>query len=987
MATYSWNQASGAGQWSTAADWTNLATGLTGTIPGATDTALITQAGTYSITWTGKGAAATVQAGNVQIDATGATVTIQSGRTLAVSNSVTLDSGTLTEAGRLTLGAGFLQDGGVFNASGTIIASGPIALTGGSAAIAAGVLTLSAGGLTIGANGTQSAGALTLTGGTASITGGTTLQAGALTVTNTGTASAGYLTTDTLTVTGGQLSQSGSASEIVVNGAASLTGGSATITAGTFYDTAAGLSLGGGASFTQAGGYVALSGQTTVDASTAALNGGTFYVIAGGLSVANGGSVIVNGASATVNGASTIAGGGEVLADGTFYVASGGLTVINNGSVSVAAGLESIAGGLALTGGNATVTGGTLYASSGGMAIGDASGLTVSGGLAQFAGGLSLTAGGGIGISAGALVGDSMAVSGGSLTMTGGALTLTGAASVTGGSVAITGGTVSLGQLILETGLSLSGASTVLSTNTNGTTLGATGALTGQGTVNGAIAGSGTIVAEGGVLDLTGSVMSSQVSLDVDGSTASTLELDGTVAPGTTVTFLNNGTIPAGTLFLGNATAVASFATTGTIVGMSVGLAGRPYDAVDLGGIATSGIASATITNHGTTVELLDATAGVVASFTLGGTVQAGTTVGWTPDGSGGTDVFLLGGQSGEDGPCFASGTRIRTPRGDVAVEQLTEGEAVVVVTPDGQVARPVRWIGHRRVNLRAHRRPVLAAPVHVRRGAIAPGLPCRDLVLSPDHCLYLQGRLVPVKLLINDGTIWQDRDAACVTYYHIELDRHGILLAEGLPVESYLDTGNRAQFENAGVALVLHPEFEINAALRCWETDACAPLASDAATVRPIWERLARRADRLACQPPAHATTDDPALHLMVDGQVVRPTAVHGMCHSFLLPAGARRVRLASRASMPSETAAYLDDWRNLGVAVSRIVVRGTTWDRVIPADHPALRRGWYQVERCAHAVWRWTDGDAELPIGPAAGPVTIDVHVQITRSYRLAA
>jgi hypothetical protein len=59
------------------------------------------------------------------------------------------------------------------------------------------------------------------------------------------------------------------------------------------------------------------------------------------------------------------------------------------------------------------------------------------------------------------------------------------------------------------------------------------------------------------------------------------------------------------------------------------------------------------------------------------------------------------------------------------------------------------------------------------------------------------------------------------VRYFHVELDRHDILLANDLPTESYLDTGDRAKFENSGLPLILHPDFST----RVWEAAACAPL------------------------------------------------------------------------------------------------------------------------------------------------------------------
>ena len=79
---------------------------------------------------------------------------------------------------------------------------------------------------------------------------------------------------------------------------------------------------------------------------------------------------------------------------------------------------------------------------------------------------------------------------------------------------------------------------------------------------------------------------------------------------------------------------------------------------------------------------------------------------------------------------------------------------------------------------------------------------------------------LIPVKHLINGSSIVQvPLDA--VSYYHVELSRHSVLLAEGLPVESYLDVGDRTSFENGGGPIALYPDF----ASRMWEAGGCAPL------------------------------------------------------------------------------------------------------------------------------------------------------------------
>ncbi len=170
---------------------------------------------------------------------------------------------------------------------------------------------------------------------------------------------------------------------------------------------------------------------------------------------------------------------------------------------------------------------------------------------------------------------------------------------------------------------------------------------------------------------------------------------------------------------------------------------------------------------------------------------------------SNGTLYYNMGSASGQltasfstNVPCFAQGTRIATAAGEAAVETLAIGD--LVRTRAGRL-RAVRWIGRRR-----YLRDPLAdaiwaevAPIRITRDAIAPGLPARDLCVSPDHSLFLDGQLVPAKLLLNGTTIARDLGGHSVAYVHIELGGHDVVLAEGLPAETYLDDGNRALFDN----------------------------------------------------------------------------------------------------------------------------------------------------------------------------------------------
>jgi hypothetical protein len=131
---------------------------------------------------------------------------------------------------------------------------------------------------------------------------------------------------------------------------------------------------------------------------------------------------------------------------------------------------------------------------------------------------------------------------------------------------------------------------------------------------------------------------------------------------------------------------------------------------------------------------------------------------------------------------CFAQGTHILTPAGEVPVEYLRIGDHIA--TTSGTLVRII-WIGHQRAEIPS---------VRVCSGAFGEHSPRRDLLLSPDHAIFCDGALVPVRHLINGSTVVQE-PVDEVAYYHVELERHDVILAEGLPCESYLDTGNRAAF------------------------------------------------------------------------------------------------------------------------------------------------------------------------------------------------
>lgn len=149
----------------------------------------------------------------------------------------------------------------------------------------------------------------------------------------------------------------------------------------------------------------------------------------------------------------------------------------------------------------------------------------------------------------------------------------------------------------------------------------------------------------------------------------------------------------------------------------------------------------------------------------------------------------------------------ITTPTGPVPVEHLRQGD---IVTPaDGGTDRVI-WTGMRAVDCARHPRPETVWPIRIASHAFGPDQPSQPLFLSPNHAIYVDGVLIPVRLLENGGTIVQVK-RRIVVYYHFELTRHQVILADGLPAESYLDVGDRADFGDADGMIRLHPEFDAN--------------------------------------------------------------------------------------------------------------------------------------------------------------------------------
>ncbi|OCJ03510.1 hypothetical protein A6U86_30820 [Rhizobium sp. AC27/96] len=187
---------------------------------------------------------------------------------------------------------------------------------------------------------------------------------------------------------------------------------------------------------------------------------------------------------------------------------------------------------------------------------------------------------------------------------------------------------------------------------------------------------------------------------------------------------------------------------------------------------------------------------------------------------------------------CFLRGTRIRTPDGDMPVEELRVGD--LVATHRG--ASEIIWIGRRMIDPKGIDKPHDTLPIRIKADSIAENVPERDLLISPDHCMFFEQALIPTKFLINGTTITQETMLDRFEYYHIELAQHSIVLAEGAQTETYLDLGDRLSFLEPGV--LRFGAFGAEAT-RTWD-DWCFPPVYAGAVLEKVQHALEVRAEQL---------------------------------------------------------------------------------------------------------------------------------------------
>ncbi len=730
------------------------------------------------------------------------------------------------------------------------------------------------------------------------------------------------------------------------------------------YGSIAGNPTSGVGVYLSAGGSVtnyssgSISGFTGIYDSQAlsVVNYGSIVGSLGGGIVLNSGGLVNNAAFASIilgmDGVEINGNAGTVINDGS---------IAGSGSDGLGYGVALLAGGSVTNAASASITGaasGVIIEGGAGTVVND--GNIVGAGSGVFYAGVNLAAGGAVTNAASAsITGDTFGVY-----LSGGG-TLTNAGTVIGNTgTAVAFGSTGSNLLLLDPGYGLSGLA-IGGTNASNTlelaSAASAGTLSGglgtefvdfvQTTVDADASwvfnGANTVEAGTTLTELSGSHLTITGTLVNDGSividpstlvaggltgtgvvtvdAGSTLEVQGAVASGETVMLDGSGAY----LHLDTPGGVA-----GSVTNFDVG------ETIDLKGVNPPSVSYSG--------GLLSFSGGSFAlSLTNSGSVIASAS-------GDGAAVSVL---------CLCVNTLILTPSGERHVQELAVGDTV---TTHRGAARRIVWVGAGKVLATQGRRNA-ATPVVVHQGALADKVPNHDLRLTKGHSLYIDDVLIPVEFLVNHRSIYWDDNAQEVELYHIELKTHDVLVANGAPVESYRDDGNRWLFHNANSGWGLPPQAP------------CAPVLTGGPVVDATWRRLLERAGPR----PGVPLTDDPDLHLLVDGRRVDAVSRSNVWHVFRLAAPPAVVRIVSRSGVPQEIGLARDP-RSLGVALRQIMVTQGIQIRTIEAAHAVLTDGFHGYE--GDNDIRWTDGDAAVPAGlfeGFAGPLEVALRLGGKTSY----
>ncbi|NVN28711.1 Hint domain-containing protein [Asaia siamensis] len=340
-------------------------------------------------------------------------------------------------------------------------------------------------------------------------------------------------------------------------------------------------------------------------------------------------------------------------------------------------------------------------------------------------------------------------------------------------------------------------------------------------------------------------------------------------------------------------------------------------------------------------------------------------------DGNGKTQITYI--------PCFLAGSMILTESGPKKVENISIGDMVVTFNGNMNLTRKVVWIGRKEIIVdKSLKDDISGYPVRIKKSAFAEDSPCDDLLVTAEHCVFVDNCFVPIRMLVNGDSIFYDKSIKNFTCYHFELEQHCVVSANNLLTESLLRSEGHI-FEN--LITSVKEEKIIN---------ECSPpikINTEAGFVEKIYRRLVER-----CAGSENQATDTTAISRescvclkLPDGRIIHPIKKSVNLYKFKIPGRISKFNILSRSSRPCDIeGVYVDDRRNLGLLMENISIfhsQGFLELKDFFIDQSL--NGWNNLEKSRDC--RWTTGNAEilLPQDENISDFVLVLHVRDNGTY----
>lgn len=271
-------------------------------------------------------------------------------------------------------------------------------------------------------------------------------------------------------------------------------------------------------------------------------------------------------------------------------------------------------------------------------------------------------------------------------------------------------------------------------------------------------------------------------------------------------------------------------------------------------------------------------------------------------------DMFEYDRNSGEI-VCYLKDSMIMTKTGYVAVQDLKIG--MEVFCPVKQTFEKVTWTGNAfaKVDINNPYDDFAGYPVTIKKNAFGKNKPSEDLTVTNEHCMYINEKLIPARMLVNGASIFYNKDITEFTYYHFELENHEIVMVNDVFSESYLNTGNKGVFGN----------FSENDIVKSWEKDSAAPLETSQTFVENIHKNLVNISQDNKMEKMFQEPCNIPFIEK--DGKKIKPVKFVNGNYFFLLPEFFTSFNIVSKALRQSDIyGPFVDDRRVLVTTLKNV-------------------------------------------------------------------